>query len=36
MLLAPIAEVAKTWVGGNVAESKAKSEAKLETTKAKA
>ena len=29
LLLAPIAEVAKTWVGGNVAESKAKSEAKL-------
>ena len=36
MLLAPIAEVAKTWIGGKVAVSKAKSEAKLETTKAKA
>ena len=36
MLLGPIAEVAKTWVGGKVAESKAKSQAKLETTKAKA
>lgn len=36
LLLAPLAEVAKTWIGGKVAVSKAKSEAKLETTKAKA
>ena len=36
MLLGPIAEVAKTWVGGKVAVSKAKADAKLETTKAKA
>jgi hypothetical protein len=36
MLLGPIAEVAKTWVGGKVAVSKANADAKLETTKAKA
>ena len=35
LLLAPIAEVAKTWIGGKVAVSKANAEAKLETTKAK-
>mgnify|MGYP003655797635 CR=1 FL=1 len=36
MLLAPIAEVAKTWIGGKVEVAKAKSEANLATTKAKA
>jgi len=36
MLLGPIAEVAKTWIGGKVAVSKANADAKLETTKAKA
>lgn len=36
MLLGPIAEVAKTWVSGKVAVSKANADAKLETTKAKA
>ena len=36
MLIAPIAEVAKTWVGGKVEASRAKSEANLEMTKAKA
>jgi hypothetical protein len=36
MLLGPIAEVAKTWVGGKVEASRAKSEANLEITKAKA
>ncbi len=36
MLIGPIAEVAKTWVGGKVEASRAKSEATLEITKAKA
>ena len=36
MLIAPIAEVAKTWIGGKVEASRAKSEANLEITKAKA
>tara|TARA_R110000796_G_scaffold69521_3_gene158483 strand:- start:98 stop:466 length:369 start_codon:yes stop_codon:yes gene_type:complete len=36
MLLGPIAEVAKTWIGGKVAVSQANADAKLETTKAKA
>tara|TARA_R110000822_G_scaffold284813_1_gene406243 strand:+ start:160 stop:537 length:378 start_codon:yes stop_codon:yes gene_type:complete len=36
LLLGPIAEVAKTWIGGKVAVSKANADAALETTKAKA
>jgi len=36
MLIAPIAEVAKTWIGGKVEASRAKSEANLEITKARA
>tara|TARA_R110002096_G_scaffold191758_1_gene373226 strand:+ start:341 stop:718 length:378 start_codon:yes stop_codon:yes gene_type:complete len=36
MLLGPIAEVAKTWIGGKVEVAKAKSQANLETTKARA
>ena len=36
MLIAPIAEVAKTWIGGKVEASRARSEATLEITKAKA
>lgn len=36
MLIGPIAEVAKTWVGGKVEASRAKSAANLEITKAQA
>ena len=34
MLIGPIAEIAKSWVGGKVAVSKAKAEARLEATRA--
>ena len=36
MLIAPIAEVAKTWIGGKVEASRVKNEATLEITKARA
>ena len=36
MVLTPIVELAKVWMGGKVAASQAKTEAALETTRAKA
>jgi hypothetical protein len=36
MIVGPIAEVAKTWIGGKAEEARAKAEMRLETTKAKA